>query len=1048
MPTADPPRRPSFWQRARVWFRGCRIAIWLLILTALCALIYLNQVGLPDFIKRPLLAKLQAQGVKLNFTRLRLSWYRGIIAENVRFGGPGDGQRPSVTAKEVRMMLNYHQLVRRRVQVDSLILVGGRLDWPVPDTNGQPRELTVENIQSQLRFLPGEQWALDRFSARFLGGTFQASAVITNATSIREWPLFKPDKPTPEEVQRSRLRLLADTLEKIQFAGSPNLRLDVSGDARDLQTLLIHIYLDAPATDTPWGKIAAARLDGQVYPAASGALSRASLKLEAERAETLWASATNISLSIDLDGIETHTNIAHARIELHALEAHTQWATAADLNLAADLAVAPGEKGTLNGEITLETHAATSRWVTVSNASFFGVWQHSVTNAIPLAGTGVLKADAAQTKWGSAVNSELMLAYRCPLGMNSSSANPAWGLWTNLHPYELGFELSAEALRLSEHEARELQCGGQGVAPKLLVTTLHARLGEGLLDGQTEVDVDTRNAKARIATDWDAHKIASLLPPAARRWLGRFGWEKPPQVQGDLSLTLPSWTNSAPDWKREVQPTLQIQGQFNAPHGGQFRSIPVVSASSHILYSNMVWRLPNLLVMRPEGQLAAVHRADERTRDYYWGVRSTVDPKIVRPLLDPKAQQTLDLLSLTQPPRIKADIWGNFKARSRTGFRAEIALTNFSFRGQTGSVVQAGLDFTNKLLRIVSPRLERGRELVTADELLADFDAEIVTVTNGFSTADPLAVSRAIGEKIGKAIEPYRFERPPTIRVNGVIPMRNEDKADLFFNIDGDVFHWLRFHMSRISGQLHWAGLALLMTDVRADYHGGRLAGNASLSFPPRQGIDFQFNASFTNVLLQAMMADLVTGTNRLEGTLGGVLHVTRGNSTNWPRSDGYGDMTLHDGLIWDIPLFGFISPVLISVIPGLGNSRASEATGSFRLVNGVFQTEDLDIRTTGVRLAYRGTLDVDGQVNAKVEAMLLRDMWFVGPIVRTALIPLTKLFEYKVTGHLLDLKPEPVYLIPKLVFLPLKPLQVLRDLLPKDSKEQPEKRSAGSTAN
>jgi hypothetical protein len=421
----------------------------------------------------------------------------------------------------------------------------------------------------------------------------------------------------------------------------------------------------------------------------------------------------------------------------------------------------------------------------------------------------------------------------------------------------------------------------------------------------------------------------------------------------------------------------------------------------------------------------------------------------VRPLLEPEAQRSLDLLCLSQPPRINADIWGNFETASRTGFRAEIALTNFAFRGQTGSVATASLEFTNNRLRILSPRLERGRELLTADELLADFDARVVNVTNGFSTAEPQAVARAIGEKVGAAIEPYRFERPPTIRVNGAIPMREENRADLFFDIEGDVFHWLRFHMSRISGRLHWTGLMLLMTGVSADYHGGRLTGNAALNFPPGEGTDFQFTASFTNVLLQAMMSDLVQGTNRLEGTLGGVLHVSRGNSTNWPRSDGYGSVTLHDGLIWDIPLFGFFSPILNSLIPGLGNSRARDATATFRLMNGVFQTDDLDIRTTGVRLEYRGSLDVDGQVNAKVDAVLLRDMWIFGPILSTALIPLSKVFEYRVTGHLLNLKAEPVYLIPKLVFLPLKPFQVLRDLLPKDSKEQSaERRSTGTPAN
>ena len=89
------------------------------------------------------------------------------------------------------------------------------------------------------------------------------------------------------------------------------------------------------------------------------------------------------------------------------------------------------------------------------------------------------------------------------------------------------------------------------------------------------------------------------------------------------------------------------------------------------------------------------------------------------------------------------------------------------------------------------------------------------------------------------------------------------------------------------------------------------------------------------------------------------------------------------------------------------------------------------------MRLAYRGTLDFDGQVRARVEAGLLRDMWLVGPVVSTVLWPVTKLFEYKVSGSLGEPKAEPVYLVPKVMLLPFQmpfhPLRTLRGLFPEN---------------
>ena len=79
------------------------------------ALLYLNRVGLPDFAKQPLLENLRARGLELEFSRLRLSWYRGIVAENVRFGRADEPLSPQLTAAQVQLRLNHRALARLRI---------------------------------------------------------------------------------------------------------------------------------------------------------------------------------------------------------------------------------------------------------------------------------------------------------------------------------------------------------------------------------------------------------------------------------------------------------------------------------------------------------------------------------------------------------------------------------------------------------------------------------------------------------------------------------------------------------------------------------------------------------------------------------------------------------------------------------------------------------------------------------------------------------------------------------------------------------------------
>ena len=77
-----PRQKGRFWRTCRICFRWVRITVWLLILALLGVLIYLNQIGLPDFAKKPLLEKLRARGLDLQFSRLRLRWYGGLTARN------------------------------------------------------------------------------------------------------------------------------------------------------------------------------------------------------------------------------------------------------------------------------------------------------------------------------------------------------------------------------------------------------------------------------------------------------------------------------------------------------------------------------------------------------------------------------------------------------------------------------------------------------------------------------------------------------------------------------------------------------------------------------------------------------------------------------------------------------------------------------------------------------------------------------------------------------------------------------------------------------
>jgi hypothetical protein len=1032
-------RKHRFWRRCRVYFRRFRFTVWLCLLALVGMIVYLNQIGLPDFVKKPLLEKLRARGVDLQFSRLRLSWDRGILAENVRFGRAGLPSSPQLLLAEVRVQLNYRALRRFQLQIDSLLLRHGRLVWPVPESNHSPRAFTLQDIQTRLRFLPHDEWALDDFQAGFAGAKIQLSGTVTHASAVREWKFFQPRQPSPPGRLQNRLIQFADTLERIHFSTPPELRLNLRGDAHDPQGFSLLIFISAPSAETPWGLLSQGRLTARLSPSTNKEISRAVVKLEAVHANTKWASATNLQFSLELTTSVTQTNLLNADLRLDTKAAKTPWAASTGLHLDLHLTPVPGQTNRFSSELALRAGQIVTEWGSATNARLSARSLHSLTNPIPLASEAQLDLEHASTSWATGRGLHLQAKFQDQNGgAEIPSQSSPWfispALWSYLQTCAVEWNASLDEVLTPKIEARLIAGSGSWRAPELTITNLHAQIDSHQLALGGDLDLSTRALKVSVVSDANPHTVSSLLTEDARRWLADYSWNVPPALQAEVGLVLPAWTNRQPDWRAEVQPTLQIAGQFKLDQGGAYRSIPVATAQSHFVYSNMSWHLPDLVVTRPEGRIEAEHWADDRTREYHWRLATTIDPLSVRPLLDTNQQRGLDLFTFPQPPAIEAQIWGRWHAQQRIGIQARVALTNFTFRGETASSLITELQYTNRVLQLTNPRLRRGIQLLSADGLAADFVAEIIHLTNGFSTAEPQVVARAIGPHIARTIAPYAFSVPPTVHAYGIIPMHGEEQADLRFHVEGGPFHWSDFNVPYIAGDLHWMGLHLTLTDVRSDFYGGSAAGSATFLFFPDHDAEFQFALATTNTLLQALMADLSTHTNHLEGRLAGNLVVTKATVGDWRSVNGHGHLALRDGLIWEIPLFGIVSPVLDSIAPGLGGSRANSGTCTFLITNGVIHSTDLELRSPAMRLQYRGDVDLEGRVNARVEAGLLRDMWLLGPLVSTVFWPVTKLFEYKVTGTLANPKSEPLFLLPKIVLMPLHPLRTLKGLLPEDS--------------
>jgi hypothetical protein len=916
----------SFWRKCRVGFRWCRITVLSVVLVFVCAFFWVNRIGVPDFLKMRIVGALHAQGVELEFTRLRLRVIRGLVADNVRIGHSETPGNPKLSLAEVQLRLNLRALLlHRQLQINGLILHQGKLVWPVSPTN----TLTLQNIQSNVRFQTNGTWTLDNFQADFAGAKFLLAGEIAHAPELRDWKMFQLKTNASHPVLLNQLQKISETLDQIHFDGTPKLNLTLNGDARDFRSFVCRLNVTAPAAQTPWGNVSRATLVAQAHLLRLDCLPETTVYLEAGRARTPWGEASDLRFNADL--------------------------------------TAPADAPT---------------------------------------------------------NFDL-----------------SWDFWTNAQPYRLTWAARLKNLDSEKLNAGSVACSGFWQAPELAVTNFSAELGGGRFDTSARLNVATRELAFTVSSDFDPHAVAALLTEKTRARLAEFSWTQPPLISGGGSLVMFAWTNHQPDLRAEVQPTIQLIGEL-AFTNGTVMSAAIDSVHTHFSYSNLVWQLPDLAVAQGKTKLDLSGDENDATKDYQWHIRGAFDSDSALPFLTASnAVRGFKIVMFTEPVALDVNVSGRLYDYDRLAASGQVAVTNFSVRGEAFGDVTSALNYTNRVLEFLNPLMHTGDQMLTADKLTLDFNRRLILFTNGFSVADPEPLARAIGPKTGLIVEPYHFLQPPTARVNGQLPLHDmnggHDMADVdvqFDIIKGAQFEWLKVKTTNILGTIHWQGQSLILTNVTATIYGGSGDGFANFDFhPAHAGADYEFMVDVTNINLHLAASELASASNHLEGALAGQLTVTHADSRDWQTWDGYGHAQLVDGLIWDVPIFGILSPVLNGISPGLGSSRARDASAKFVITNGVIYTDSLEIHSTLARLKYTGTVDLKQNVNARVEAQLLRNTPVVGSVISMVLSPFSKLFEYQVTGTLKNPKSEPVHDVSKFLLMPLHPIRNLENMFPGD---------------
>lgn len=990
-------KRPGV-SRFRLVFRRCRMTIWSIIFLLVAAVAYMHLVGVPDMLKRPLLGRLLAKGIVAKFSNMQLGWFRGpsLHIEDAAFSQADQPLSPRLSARTADLALSWTAFRHGKIALRTLEVMGAQLRLPVSETNGD--ELALTNVSLDMRFRTNDVVDLVGFQGMFHGVQLNVTGEITNASGMRSWKLASGGAPsTTNAATQSRLRELADTLDKIQLSGLPVLRIETGADGDDINTFHAELYFAVADAVTPWGNFT-----NSVVEAACAHLSHPGrkpfLQVNCSTAEASMPQAKGRAVALSILASRGANSNVEAVVRLNSVRL--------------DAAIDP--TGT--------------NWIGATRVVCNGTATLQASNYALVSAVGNLTASDMESPWGTL--GETALNYHAARTAYSAQADSRWGPWTILAPWALGCEADVHDLQSPKLIVQHATFAAQWRGPELAVNNLKAELYGGGVTARATLNVASRELRADGVSDISPLSVSQLFARPVQEWLSQLEFRSIPHATPHVRVVLPPWTNRPPGWSHDVDASLELAGDFVAGDSS-FQHIPVQKATGRVTYTNFVWHVSNIHTVRADGEADIDYMSSLEV--FHYLVDSHMDPKVALPLVAPQQPHLLDDYTFTEPPEIHAEIWGHWGKDQRLGVAGVVKATNVLTRGLTISALSGRAEYTNLVLTVHEAAASNAQGHAEAPELTYNFATKIVTVTNGSGSVEPIVLQRLL-DSPPDWLNSVRFETPPQVTVSGAFSLTNPLATDLRFSVAGKRLHYTNLLADTVAAQVNWTGSTVVLTNITNNlYNNGTLTGWIVFD----AGTNFQTELTAHEIDLAPFIAQMTGQPTKVEGRLDGHLNMSGPVASSLFIRNGNGDVYVHDALLWDIKLFGLLSPVLNAIYPGWGHSRVRQALGTFVITNGVISSDDLELRSQGFVIHLRGKLDQHDQINARLEAVVSKEAPLIGPFLSFFFSPLSKIFEYHITGPVSNPVLEPVY-IPKVVSVLLHPFHTLKTITAPDSTPKP----------
>ena len=307
--------------------------------------------------------------------------------------------------------------------------------------------------------------------------------------------------------------------------------------------------------------------------------------------------------------------------------------------------------------------------------------------------------------------------------------------------------------------------------------------------------------------------------------------------------------------------------------------------------------------------------------------------------------------------------------------------------------------------RMESVRLRgnsQASEELVAKGIVYHFEKKLTTIDGLFGKVWPTPIIRLFDPKTADYLrQNFRFDQPPSIKLDGTIAGKSEDKIATQLKIELSTqgtteypFLGKELPMKNLEANISVSAKTVDVSDLTFSTLGG--TGSGSVSVTIGEGNPYQGTIKWDKLSFPLISKVYQFDKEEAGDLTGNIDFRGSGSSVRLFNADGL--IGIRQGNLVSVPILGPLSPLIAKVLGDqrLGFERAKDASATFAIRNGVIQTKDFVATSDRLHLTGEGSIDL---ASKKIEMIARLNARGLLGFITLPLQPLKGIFQFRGSG-------------------------------------------------